>query len=88
MTGRVIKTGELSGIPDLLILPEMKTSARSPAYRHRVVVNKDKLTADKDMLVLLRVYTVDKNPKEVKPLCVIGSCMFGLYDSKVSCLCV
>ena len=84
LTGRILKTGELSGIPDIQELPEMKSPARSPTFKFRMTINKESLVADPDMIVLLRVYTVDRDSKEPKDLCVIGSCLYGFFNSNVS----
>lgn len=85
ITGRLIKTGDLSGVPDLLVLPEMESSSRSPQFTHRLTINKEKLEADKDMVALLRVYTIDKNAKDPQHrICVIGSCLFHFFESNVS----
>ena len=72
-----MKTGELKEHTDLLALPDLSSSARSPRFKYQYTVNPRRARLDPDLILLLRVYTVDVDTKE---LVVIGSCFFEAFD--------
>ncbi|XP_078681959.1 uncharacterized protein LOC144916622 isoform X2 [Branchiostoma floridae x Branchiostoma belcheri] len=78
VTGRVMKSN-LDNLPDISAFAELDSSARSPQLAYRLPLNTDpdnRKPMSHDALVLLRVYTVDKDSKT---LLVIGSCLFPLF---------
>ncbi|XP_078598264.1 uncharacterized protein LOC144874218 isoform X10 [Branchiostoma floridae x Branchiostoma japonicum] len=78
VTGRVMKSN-LDSLPDIAAFAELDSSARSPQLAYRLPLNTDpenRKPMSHDTLVLLRVYTVDKDSKT---LLVIGSCLFPLF---------
>ena len=84
MTGRLVRTGQLGQLPDILALPELGTPARSPRFKYQFSINEEKVRAQDNMMALLRVYTVDIDTKD---LVVIGSCLIEIFDkTKVSWL--
>ncbi|XP_076453203.1 uncharacterized protein LOC143288510 isoform X2 [Babylonia areolata] len=78
VTGRVLKGGDVAGLQDILALPELTSPARCPEFRFRLTVNGDRQRANPDMLLLLRVYTVDIVTEQVV---VIGSCLVRIFDT-------
>ncbi|XP_046568194.1 LOW QUALITY PROTEIN: uncharacterized protein LOC124276591 [Haliotis rubra] len=77
VTGRVLRTGELNDMSDILAIPDLESPARSPLFGYRLTVNPDSKTADPNMLVLLRVYTVDIVTERIV---VVGSCLLGAFN--------
>jgi hypothetical protein len=77
ITGRVLKIGTMEALPDILALPELDSSARNPRFQFKVVVNPDEVKTDAQMIMLLRVYTVDSVNGD---LVVIGSCFFEVFN--------
>ena len=77
VTGRLLSTPELSDIGDILAFPDLTTSARNPRFSYRLVVNQNQVNLDKNMLLLLKVYTVDAVDQK---LTVIGSCAFDIFN--------
>lgn len=78
VTGRVLKAGDVAGLEDILALPVLSGPARSPQFTFRKTINAGQQKASPDMLLLLRVYTVDVVTEEVV---VIGSCLFKAFDT-------
>ena len=76
----MLRTGDISGVPDLLVYPDVQASARSPQLTYRLTINPEQLTADPNMLAFLRVYTVDRDTGE---LVVVGSCLAPCFDEQV-----
>ncbi|MGH0159947.1 UNVERIFIED_CONTAM: hypothetical protein FKN15_046226 [Acipenser sinensis] len=77
VTGRIMRSG-LEDLPDILALPELKTSARNPEFRYRMTVKADnQKPLDPHMMLLLRVYTIDADSGE---LCVIGNCIARVFN--------
>ena len=79
VTGRVIKTGSMTGLKDVLALPDLSSRARCPRFQYKYVINKNQVTTDVNMILLLRVYTVDRISGELK---VIGSCLSPVYSKQ------
>lgn len=77
VTGRVVRTGEVRDIPDILALPEMTSPARNPRFTYRLLINQNGQPMDNSATLLLRIYTVTSDTKE---LVVVGSCVFDLFD--------
>ena len=77
VTGRLINTGKLEGLPDIAAHPELDSSARCPRFKYRMVINDGKVTMATNMVLLLRVYTVEK---QTGKLVVLGSCLFDIFD--------
>jgi len=82
VTGRLLRTGSLGQLEDILALPDLAGSARSPTFSFRLPVNLGKKEADVNMLAFLRVYTVDVVEDTVA---VIGSCLVPFFNNKVLC---
>ncbi|KAL5015854.1 hypothetical protein ScPMuIL_005443 [Solemya velum] len=79
VTGRLFRIGQAEGIEDLLAVPELESSARSPSFKYRLTVNIDKKQMDPGMIIFLRVYTKDVDTDEIK---VIGSCLVPAFESQ------
>ncbi|KAK7475022.1 hypothetical protein BaRGS_00033703 [Batillaria attramentaria] len=79
VTGRLLKAGDLSNLQDILALPLLGKSARCPEFDFRMTVNADRQRANPEMILLLRVYTVDIVTEQVV---VIGSCLLKMFDTK------
>jgi hypothetical protein len=78
VTGRVLKAGDVAGLEDILAVPSLTSPARSPTFTFNMAVNSAKQKASAEMLLLLRVYTVDVVTQDVA---VIGSCLFKVFDT-------
>ncbi|KAL8583033.1 hypothetical protein ACOMHN_051197 [Nucella lapillus] len=78
VTGRVLKGGEVTGLQDVLALPLLTSPARSPEFHFRLTINSGRQKANPEMLLLLRVYTVDIVTEQVA---VIGSCLARIFDT-------
>ncbi|KAK7088191.1 uncharacterized protein [Littorina saxatilis] len=78
VTGRVLKAGELATLEDILAVPILASSARSPQFDFRMTINAARQKANPEMLLLLRVYTVDIITEEIV---VIGSCLVKIFDT-------
>ncbi|XP_072326028.1 uncharacterized protein [Scyliorhinus torazame] len=77
VTGRILRSGR-DDLPDILAFPALNSPARSPEFHYRMTVNvKGKETLDRNVLVLLRVYTIDCDTGD---LVVIGSTMVSLFN--------
>ena len=78
VTGRVLKGGDLAGLQDILALPILSSPARSPEFDFHMTINSQRQKANPEMLLLVRVYTVDIFTNEVV---VIGSCLVKVFDT-------
>ncbi|KAL4223925.1 hypothetical protein ACF0H5_017387 [Mactra antiquata] len=79
VTGRVLRTGSIGNVEDILALPDLNSSARSPNFNYRLTINEVKKEAEMGMLAFLRVYTVDIVTDTIG---VIGSCLVPFFDNK------
>ncbi|XP_013392664.1 uncharacterized protein LOC106160570 [Lingula anatina] len=79
VTGRVLKTGNVTNIPDILAFPALTSPARCPKFKFGLHVNENGDEIDPGVVALLRVYTVDTVTGE---LVVIGSCLVGIFDDQ------
>ncbi|KAK6190965.1 hypothetical protein SNE40_002721 [Patella caerulea] len=77
VTGRILQTGNIEKLDDIMTIPILDSSPRSPEFDYRIVVNKNNEEADKTMVALLRVYTVDIVTEEI---CVIGNCIVPIFN--------
>ena len=78
----MLRVGQIEGVRDILVLPDLNSSARSPTFQYRLTINSDKKEAEQRMLAFLRVYTVDPISETIA---VIGSCLVPFFESnKVS----
>ena len=78
MAGRVVRTGEVRDISDILALPEMTSPSRNPRFTYRLVINQNGQQMDNSATLLLRIYTVTSDTKE---LVVVGNSVFDLFNS-------
>jgi len=67
----------MTGLKDVLALPKLSSHARCPRFEYKYVVNENQVKTDVNMILLLRVYTVDRISGELK---VIGSCLSPVYS--------
>lgn len=79
VTGRLLKAGDLTDLQDILALPLLSKPARCPEFDFCMMVNTGRQRANPDMVLLLRVYSVDPVTEE---LVVIGSCLMKVFDTK------
>ncbi len=79
VTGKLLKVGDLN-VANILALPDITGPARCPHFNYKLVVNEDENQVSTDMVLLLRLYTVTRDTKQ---LTVIGSCLFKLFDARV-----
>lgn len=79
VTGRILRTGSVGNVEDILVLPDLNSSARCPTFNFRLPINLEKKEADAGMLAFLRVYTVDIVGDTIG---VIGSCLVPFFDNK------
>ncbi|XP_053375803.1 uncharacterized protein LOC123533294 isoform X1 [Mercenaria mercenaria] len=79
VTGRILRTGSVGNVEDILVLPDLNSSARSPTFSYRLTINMEKKEADPGMLAFLRVYSVDIVGDTIG---VIGSCLVPFFDNK------
>ncbi|XP_064612744.1 LOW QUALITY PROTEIN: uncharacterized protein LOC135476597 [Liolophura sinensis] len=77
VTGRVLNTGDITSPPDIKALPELSESARCPVFGYKLTVNGNNEEASGDMLILLRLYTVDV---VTDMLMVVGSCILPVFE--------
>uniref|UniRef100_UPI00398E776E uncharacterized protein isoform X2 n=1 Tax=Pristiophorus japonicus TaxID=55135 RepID=UPI00398E776E len=79
VTGRIMRSGR-DDLPDILAFPVLSSPARSPEFRYCMTVNvKGQETLDHNVLILLRVYTVDSDTGD---LVVIGNTMVSLFSER------
>lgn len=74
----MLRGGETAGLQDILALPLLEGPARSPQFNFRMTINAERVRINPEMIVLLRVYTVDLISKKVV---VIGSCLLKVFDT-------
>ncbi|CAH1801454.1 unnamed protein product [Owenia fusiformis] len=79
VTGRFLRTGEVSGIPDISAYPQLKSLVRSPRFNYRMGVNEDDKQMEAGTLLVLRVYTLDREDGD---LVVIGTCLVEVFTKK------
>lgn len=79
VTGRILRTGSVGNVEDILALPDLNSSARCPTFNFRLPINIEKKEADAGMLAFLRVYTLDI---VADTIAVIGSCLVPFFDNK------
>lgn len=79
VTGRILRTGSVGNVEDILALPDLNSSARCPTFNYRLTINLEKKEADAGMLAFLRVYTVDIVGDTIG---VVGSCLVPFFDNK------
>ncbi|XP_035828352.1 uncharacterized protein LOC101850990 [Aplysia californica] len=77
VTGRILRAGDLTNLQDILAVPELESSARSPVFNFSMLVNEGRQVADPELLLFLRVYTYDV---ELKKVMVIGSCLVSVFS--------
>ena len=77
VTGRVLRTGKIDNVEDILALPDLNSPARSPTFNYRLTINSDRKEAEPGMLAFLRVYTVDPVRETIG---VIGSCLVPFFE--------
>ncbi|KAK3710497.1 hypothetical protein RRG08_021313 [Elysia crispata] len=77
VTGRILRAGDLTNLQDILALPNLNGSSRSPSFTFRMEINREGLVADPDLLLFLRLYTYDLESKEIV---VIGSCLMPVFS--------
>lgn len=77
VTGRVLRTGSIGNVEDILALPDLNSSARCPKFNSRITLNIDKKEPDPGMLVFLRVYTVDVVTDKIS---IVGSCLVPFFN--------
>ncbi|RUS81425.1 hypothetical protein EGW08_010809 [Elysia chlorotica] len=77
VTGRILRAGDLTNLQDILALPNLTGSSRSPSFSFRMEINKEGSVADPDLLLFLRLYTYDVQSGEVV---VIGSCLMPVFS--------
>ena len=85
VTGRVLKGGDVAGLEDIMALPVLTSSARCPEFNFRMTINSGRQKANPEMLLLLRVYTVDIITEQVA---VIGSCLVKVFDNSKKKVCL
>ena len=85
VTGRVLKGGDVAGLEDIMALPVLTSSARCPEFDFRMTINSGRQKANPEMLLLLRVYTVDIITEQVA---VIGSCLVKAFDNSKKKVCL
>ena len=85
VTGRVLKGGDVAGLEDIMALPVLTSSARCPEFDFRMTINSGRQKANPEMLLLLRVYTVDIITEQVT---VIGSCLIKVFDNSKKKVCL
>ena len=78
VTGRILRTGAVGNVEDVLALPDLNSTARRPTFNYKLPINLNKKDADQGMLAFLRVYTVDIVGETIG---VIGSCLVPLFDT-------
>jgi hypothetical protein len=72
VTGRILRAGDVTSLQDILAVPDLDSSARSPNFNFNMLINEGRQLADPELLLFLRVYTYDI---EVKKIVVIGSAL-------------
>ena len=74
-----MKTGSLTGLQDILAMPVLESRARCPRFTYRYVTNEAEVESDVNMMVLLRLYTVDRMSGELQ---VVGSCLCPVFNQQ------
>ncbi|GFO41253.1 hypothetical protein PoB_006775800 [Plakobranchus ocellatus] len=78
VTGRILRAGDITNLQDILALPNLNGSSRSPSFTFRMEVNSGGQLADPDLLLFLRVYTYDV---ESRAVVVVGSCLVPVFTA-------
>ncbi|XP_067866099.1 uncharacterized protein [Heterodontus francisci] len=79
VTGRIMRSGQ-DDLPDILAFPAFSSPARCPEFRYCMTINvKGRETLDPNVLILLRVYTIDSDTGD---LVVIGNTMLSLFNER------
>ncbi|CAL1547704.1 unnamed protein product [Lymnaea stagnalis] len=76
VTGRILRAGNITNLQDILAIPELDSSARSPKFNFNMLVNEGQQIADPELLLFLRVYTHDL---ETNTTVVVGSCLVRVF---------
>ncbi|XP_042880993.1 uncharacterized protein LOC122258822 [Penaeus japonicus] len=81
VTGRFINMylSKDEKVPDILAYPLLDSSTRSPSFRYKVQLNKDRVFLNPEMVIILRVYGYENHTKKVV---VVGSCLVGVFNAK------
>ncbi|XP_069984592.1 uncharacterized protein [Penaeus vannamei] len=81
VTGRFINMylSKDEKVPDILAFPLLESSTRSPSFRYKVQLNKDRVFLNPEMVIILRVYGYENHTKQVV---VVGSCLVGVFNTK------
>ncbi|GFY75812.1 uncharacterized protein TNIN_416702 [Trichonephila inaurata madagascariensis] len=61
------------------VYPELDSFWRYPKFNFKQAVNLESIPMNPDVVIMLRVYTVEHHSKNV---CVLGSCLFGPFSNK------
>ena len=77
VTGRILRAGDVTNLQDILAVPDLDSSARSPSFNFSMLVNEGGQLANPELLLFLRIYTYDI---EVKKVTVIGSCLVSVFN--------
>lgn len=67
----------MTNLQDILAMPDLNSSARSPVFNFNMLVNENRHVADPELLLFLRVYTYDI---ETKKAVVIGSALVRVFN--------
>lgn len=81
MTGKVLNMylGQKEKSIKFQAIPELDSPWRYPDFKFKQTINKESIPMNPDVVVMLRVYTVEKHSKKS---CVLGSCLFGPFSNK------
>lgn len=81
ITGKVLNMylGQKDKFIKLQAIPDLDTPWRYPNIKFKEVINKESIPMNPDVVIMMRVYTVEKHSKIN---CVLGSCLFGPFSNK------
>ncbi|GFT71401.1 uncharacterized protein NPIL_555141 [Nephila pilipes] len=81
ITGKVLNMylGQKEKSIKFQVYPELGSYWHYPKFSFKQAINVENIPMNPDVVIMLRVYTVEHHSKNV---CVLGSCLFGPYSNK------
>ncbi|XP_055945318.1 uncharacterized protein LOC129976012 isoform X2 [Argiope bruennichi] len=81
VTGKVLNMylGQKAKSIKFQAYPELDSFCRYPKYAFKQAINLESIPMNPDVVIMLRVYTVEHHSKSVS---VLGSCLFGPFSNK------
>lgn len=83
MTGKILNSEDTkkNDEPDITAYADLKSPAKRPEFKFKLPVHGEQVLLNPNVVLLLRVYTVEANTNE---LVILGSCLFNIFRNKPS----